>query len=262
MRKIIGNKQEKRMRRKRSLILLVSGVMMVVMAVAMFPPSASAQGKVCYDPAGAQIPCPEKKPTEAPKTVPTFTPTPTATETATPTSVPIPTATWTALPITGSGAGPNNPNSSLPAVQDPSQGSSPFNFPGPLGMIILVLIIAIGIMAGFFMAERRRRIGNNGGLGNLPYLERGGNENATITVPSVGGLDGALGSLPAIQRGGNENFTMTVHEVGDVSPDAARSAREAASDPGGANQFAGKFPGPPIKPPSPNIGDKSGGGTL
>ena len=138
-------------------------------------------------------------------------------------------------------------------------------------MIIAVLIIVIGIVAGFFIAGRRKKIGSTDGTGVLPFMERGGNESATIAVRGVGGL----GSRPAIDWGDNENFTMTVRgvddfggasengtiggrDVGDISPDAARSAREAASDPGKANQFAGKFPGPPTKPPSPNT---PGGGT-
>ena len=268
------------MRITRSFILLFLGAVIVVGAIAMFDPSVTVQAQGCLP----GVPCPtsppEKKPrktaTNVPILLPTKTPTPTvtytptvtdtstATPTATFTSTSTPTSTVTALPITGSGVGPNDPNSELPAVQDPDQGSSPNNFPGPLGTIIAVLLIG-----GLLFTRRRRLLGStgeaelpfmerggkenmtmtvrdvndlDGELGSLPYLERGGKENVTISVRDVNDLDGELRNLPAIQRGVNENFTITVKDVGDISPDAG-------SNLGGDIQVP---PGPPIKPPTPN----------
>lgn len=223
------------MRITRSLILLLLGAVIVAMAVVMFIPLTAVQAQGC-DPAG--VPCPpppEKKQRKTPTPVP-------PTKTPIPTSIP-PTATEKALLIIGGGAGSSNPNSELPAIQNPGQGSSPFNLPGPLGMIIAVLIIVIGIMVGFFIAERRRKIGTNAGAGILPYMERGGNENKTIAVPGFGDFDGSL-----------ESGTLTIRDI-NWGDSHANEIRESPSAPS-------SVPGSPTKTPNPSIGDKSGGGTL
>jgi hypothetical protein len=268
------------MRTKRAFILLLFGVVLCAMAATMLIPPVMAQ--TC-DPAQYPNGCPpppeqptekqpKKRPTKVPISIPKKTSTPTVTYTLTVTSTftPTPTSTFTstpspsttALPITGSGAGSNNPNSELPAVQDPDQGSSPFSFPGSLGMIIAVLIIVVCLIGGLFLARRRRLIGSRGESELLPYMERGGSENATITVPGFGDLgnENATITSPSFDDLGNENFTITVKDSGDISPDAIRNVREAASDPGGIQLDAN--PGGVQKPPTHNIGDKSGGGTL
>ena len=223
------------MRIKRSPILLLLGAVIVAIAVVMFIPRTAVQAQGC-DPAG--VPCPpppEKKHRKTPTPVP-------PTKTPIPTSIP-PTATEKALLIIGGGAGSSNPNSELPAIQNPGQGSSPFNFPGPLGMIIAVLIIVVCIIGGLFIASRRRKIGNTGESKLLPYMERGGNENATITVPSFGDFDGHL-----------ESGTLTVRDI-DWGDSHVNEIRESPSAPS-------SVPGSPTKTPNPSIGDKSGGGTL
>jgi hypothetical protein len=71
----------------------------------------------------------------------------------------MPTATLAVIPITGGGAGSNNTNSLLPAVQNPGQDSSPINIPGPLGMIIAVLIIVVCFIGGFGAVRYFRKSG-------------------------------------------------------------------------------------------------------
>lgn len=125
-------------------------------------------------------------------------------------------------------------------------------------MIIAVLIIVVCIIGGLIIVARKRSIGDTGNSNLLPAIQKGSNESATLSIHDVGDFEEGSGSLPAIQRGGNESATMTVHDINDISPDGALNAREAASDLGGVQLP----PGPPIKPPSPNIGDKTSGGTL
>jgi len=237
------------MKPERSISPLFLGMLIVSVAVVLFAWPVAAQAPLCPDPQhpGSLIPCPSSggQPGNPPTSVhiiklPTRTPTSLPTQIPTSTEVPIP-------PVSG-GPGSNNPSSLLPAIQEPDQGSSPFSFPGPLGMIIAVLIIVVCIIGGFFLVGRRRKIGSTGGVGTLPYMEKGGNESATMTVHDIGHFDEGSGGSHSIDWGDHESATIAVHDLNDISPDAASSAREAASDPGSG-----------LKPPSPN---NPGGGKL
>jgi len=229
------------------IFLLVLVSLFAVVTLAVMPQPVGAQPLVCGTPGTPPCP-PSGGGGGADKPGPKNHPTP---DTTIPTSVPkllaMPTATVAAVLIPAGGAGLNNPNSELPAIQNPGQGSSPFNFPGSLGMIIAVLIIVVCILGGLIIVARKRLIGSTGDLDLLPAVQMGGNESATLTIHDVGDLGGSM-----------ETVTVSIHDVGDLSPDVSRNAREAASDLGGLQSP----PGPPTKPPSPNIGDKSGGGTL
>jgi len=109
-----------------------------------------------------------------------------------------------------------------------------------VGLIIIVLILG-----GSLLTRRGRKLGSTGGPGQHLAIDLGDKEGATITVPN-GGVPG----------GGLESYTITVHEGGDVSPDGTLAAREAANDPGGVLVP----PGPPTKPPTPNMGGNLGSG--
>jgi len=64
--------------------------------------------------------------------------------------------------LTSGGAGPSNPNSELPAMQNPGQGSSPSNLPVPLGMIIALLLIGLCFIGGLIFLIRRKPAGSFG----------------------------------------------------------------------------------------------------
>jgi hypothetical protein len=218
-------------------------------------------------------PCPPKPPSNNPPTdvpiiVPTKTLTPTATSTPTLTPTPTQTATSTSTPkptglaISSGFTGSNNPNGELPAIQNP----------GPFGWIIPGLIIIIGGVVGVVLLRKRSKLGSTGNTGLLPAIQKGGKESATLTV-----RDGAdLG-------GGNESATLTVHDgvdLGGGKESATMTIHEVANDPGGVQIPPGPPdkppspnlgdlssgvqvpPGPPIKPPNPNLSNKSGGGFL
>lgn len=214
----------------------ILGVVILAFAVAMSLTinieQVNAQSP-CNDPADPSYPCTPQPPSDnqssnppvdAPPVVHTKTPVPTATNTQTIT----PTPKSINLPISGGVAGSNNPNSELPAIQNP----------GPLGWIIPIVIIGIGAAVGLTLVKGKRKIGSTGNIDLLPAIQKGGKENMTMTVH-----DGAEFG------GGNESATVTVHDVGDVAPDGALNVREAANNPGSIH---GKPPDPLVKPPSPN----------
>lgn len=234
----------------------------------------------CNDPADPSYPCTPQPsgndqstipPADVPSIRHTKTPTPTATstQTLTPTQTltATPTPKSTNFPISGGVAESNNPSSELPAVQNPDSGSSPSNFPGPLGWIIPAVIVVIGAAVGLTLVRRKRKIGSTSNTDLLPAIQKGGNESATLTIHD--GLDLGGGKESATMTvhdgaelgGGKESATISIHDVGDVAPDVAPdgalNAREAANDPGGVHSK----PPTPNKLPNPNLGNKSGGGT-
>jgi hypothetical protein len=96
-----------------------------------------------------------------------------------------PTPIATALPITGGGAGPINPSSLLPAVQNPDQGSSPFSLPGPLGMLIALLILG-GLFFGLLLPAIQKRSFNDGSdkMGGEPHMDGGSDQFLKFEDPS------------------------------------------------------------------------------
>ena len=137
----------------------------------------------------------------------------------------MPTPKSQALLIPGTGAGPANPNGLLPAIQ---------KF-GPLGGGLLVLVI-LGLLGGFLVGKRNKKLGSTSGSDLLPAIQRGGHESATIAVHD--GTD--LG-------GGMESATMTVHDAGDLNGELGNhpTIDWGDKDPGGAALNE--------KPPSPNL---------
>jgi hypothetical protein len=174
---------ENKMKIHGNIFTLFFAIILVAMIYLPVPQKVYALTNDCTDMNGMMIPCPDTggggsdKP--GPKNHPTAiitrptstsTSTPPSTSTSTPTSTQTstPTSTQAAIPITGGGVGLNNTNSSLPAVQNPGQGTSPL--PGPLGIIIAVLIIAVCFI---------------GGLGVLRFFRKAGETNASFADGSV-----------------------------------------------------------------------------
>jgi hypothetical protein len=222
------------------------------------------------------------KATKVPTRVHTKTTTPTLTETPTDTPTSTPTVTFT--PIASNTATPTA--TALPPTATAIPTSTPVPFcifcgrTSPLllgGGGVLLFLGFVGILTLIFRGPLGLGPsgvpggtdpfpgGNENGTVTLPsetgtimppYDGMGnlGSENATVTRPDSSDLGGGMESATIGGRdfgGGKESFTISVHDGSDISPDGALNAREAASDPGlGA------------KPPNPNLGDKSGGGTL
>ena len=182
----------------------------------------------CSNASGAPIPCPDAGGSNKPGKKNRPTPV-----TTIPTSVPkllaLPTAPAAVILIPAGGAGPSNPNSELPAIQNPGQGSSPFNLPGLLGSIIAVLLILGGLFFGVLLPAIQKRSPADGSdkMGAQPHM----NDGADQFLKFEG------------------NPSSQFNKASDQFLKFEGSASE--QQPGSAN-----------KPPSPNIGDKSGGGTL
>jgi hypothetical protein len=146
-----------------------------------------------------------------------------------PECTPTPTPIATALSFTGGGAGPNNPNSELPAIQNPGQSFSPSNLPGLVGLIIAVLLILGGLFFGLF----------------LPAIQKGS--------PNDG--SDKMGAQPHM----NDSADQFLKFEGNPSSHFDKASDQFLKFEGSASELP---PGLSIKPPSPNTGDKSGGGTL
>jgi len=163
---------ENKMKIHRNIFTLLFAIILVAMNYLPVPQKVYALANDCTDMNGMMIPCPvnggdgsdkpgpKNHPTSViPRSSSTSTSNPTSTSTSTPTSTQTstPTSTQAAIPITGGGVRLNNTNSSLPAVQKPSQGTSPS--PGPLGMIIALLIIVVCLIGGLGVLRFFRKAG-------------------------------------------------------------------------------------------------------
>jgi hypothetical protein len=193
--------------------VLLFGTFILLISLAVVPQVAMAKTLVCGTP--GTPPCPPSggnggsKP--GPKNKQTPVPTPIPTNTA--------VVTATVPPITNSGAAPSNPNALLPAVQNPGQGSSSSTLPGPLGMIIAVLIIVVCFTGGVFLFMRRNQISGNGEPGLSPFTKIYDNEQGTIErndISDFGGNQNATLTRPDL-KGSNENFTISGKNINDNS---------------------------------------------
>jgi type IV secretory pathway VirB2 component (pilin) len=136
--------------------------LLIALAFLTVHENAYAISNTCTDMSGMIIPCPDTNHSKpGPKNRATqVVPSPTSIPTSAPASTPLPAAPLAIIPITGSGAGSNNSSSSLPAVQNPGQqGSS--SLPGPLGMIIAILIIVVCFIGGLVILRFFRTAGEN-----------------------------------------------------------------------------------------------------
>ena len=201
----------------------------VFLLIAMMPQVVRAQPLVCGIPGSPPCP-PSGSDNGHNKPGPKNHPTP---DTTIPTSVPkllaMPTATVAAVLIPAGGAGLNNPNSELPAIQNPGQGSSPFNLPGLLGSIIAVLLILGGLFFGVLLPAIQKRSPADGSdkMGAQPHMNDGADQ--------------------FLKFEGNPSSQF------DKASDQFLKFEGSASE---------QPPGSTNKPPSPNLGDKSGGDTL
>jgi DNA replication initiation complex subunit (GINS family) len=155
--------------RIRTLIIgLLTGLVLISILSIQIPQTVRAQG--CTDPRGNPVDCPDtarSKPgsknhaTVVPTTVPTATKVPTAVPSATQVPTAVPTATLVALPNKGGSVGPIDSNS-LPLAPGPApeagNGSSPFNWPTFLGVLIAVLLILGGLFFGLLLPAIRKAL--------------------------------------------------------------------------------------------------------
>ena len=205
--------------------------LLIAVIYAPVPQKVYALTNACADSSGAPIPCPDAGGSNKPGKKNRPTP-----DTTIPTSVPkllaLPTAPAAAVLIPAGGAGINNPNSELPAIQNPGQGSSPSNLPGLLGSIIAVLLILGGLFFGVLLPAIQKRSLDDGSdkMGAQPHM-----------------------------TGGADQFLKFEGNPSSQFQKADGSSQFQKGD--GSSQFQ-KADGSPVKPPNPNIGDKSGGGTL
>ena len=205
----------------------------------------------CSDSSGAPIPCPSgggnsggsNKPgpknrhtpvTTKPTTVPKMMAMPTAPAAvilipAGGAGVSNPDSELPAIQNPAVGAELSNPSSELPAIQNPGQGSSSFNLPGLLGSIIAVLLILGGLFFGLFLPAIQKRTPNDG--------------------------SNKMGAQPHMNEGADQFLKFE----GNPSSQFDKASDQFLKFEGSASE---QPPGSTIKPPSPNLGDKSGGDTL
>jgi hypothetical protein len=295
------------MRVKITIVLLLLGMVSVITAVTMITQPVIAQcspnDPACQPPANTQPPDTKepRKPrltktaTYAPVRIPSKTPT--QTETETPTVTPTLTATHTETPVAANTETPMAAGIPATETATPSVAAAPVS-----GCFLCgrepwfwlagggVLMVLIGLLLFLFFrrplsldpASRPSGTGpfpsgnENGTImppqdGLLPFMEKDGKANYTVTINDFNELDDGSKLLPAIQKGVNENATvtiadvgdlgggfesatLTVHDVGDVSPDVIRGAREAANNPGGVQVDA--------NPGGVHLDDSAGPGIL
>ena len=242
--------------------------LLIAVIYAPVPQKVYALTNACADSSGAPIPCPDTGGNSggSNRPGPKNRPTPVTTI---PTSVPkllaMPTAPAAAVLIPAGGAGLSNPNSELPAIQNPGQGSSPSNLPGLLGSIIAVLLILGGLFFGVLLPAIQKRSPNDGSdkMGAQPHMNDGADQFLKFEGNPSSQFDKASNQF--LKLDGDSSNQFLKFEGSDkmgAQPhmdDGSAYGHDISVKPGSAPETV---PGTPIKPPSPNIGDKSDGGTL
>jgi len=233
------------MKVNKNIFYLFIVVLLISMIYAPVAQKVYALTNGCSDSSGAPIPCPDAGGNSGGSNRPGPKNHPTPVKTI-PTSVPklmaMPTAPAAVVLIPAGGAGLNNPNSELPAIQNPGQGSTPSNLPGLLGSIIAVLLILGGLFFGVLLPAIQKRSPDDGSdkMGAQPHM----NDGADQFLKFEG------------------NPSSQFDKASDQFLKFESSASELPPRPPIIPSLGSLPPEPPVKPPSPNIGDKSGGGTL